>query len=656
VPALLFWLFGHRDVLVHLPASLMSVAIPPMLYGIGRDRWGAPIGAVAAAGYVFVPIALGFANFWNLETICIFGALLFFWGHTRHMVTRRSRYMIASLVGLAFAVSGDWVGYLLVAPTLGWAFLRAFVLSPRLTPHFKIEPYARWWALSIILTIVSVVWWVGAFHHVGMINEWLNAGETRGGGDSSTLQTTLQATLDGRKAWIEFSFTPLAIAIGKVAAPIGLLRVLVKRQDEETYAPGLLFGALVQYVVFRQGADVHIFWPHYFAPYFALALAQLAATIGGIVGWVAARVPRTRALAPRIAGAVGLALGLVPVAAMAHDGVKSLWVWRRTGGRYDDRGSLIRSSVDLMVVLREVVMPHVERMTRLDLHPAVGWGWENLWTYQGEANMVALPLAGSPAVATHPFWVGRASGLLGADLTRAAGAAAVRVYGDMWVVDQRQRPALLDAYSLNEREPNAFEWLVFGGTEPVRTIGKEPDPWLTWEWRTHVGQPVAPPSGQPATLDQERIAYNVAVAGGDDAAALRWRQRIEGQLDQSTGATFSRGVRLLGTRVTSGVQPRVESWWECTEAMGEATFNVRSHMEARETFSLLAPDATDRDMAFPPHMPTKLWRPRFLYVTDAVLNHRIGRERYTGAWVSRDGSAAPRRTDGKGDTTLAVVP
>jgi hypothetical protein len=61
-------------------------------------------------------------------------------------------------------------------------------------------------------------------------------------------------------------------------------------------------------------------------------------------------------------------------------------------------------------------------------------------------------------------------------------------------------------------------------------------------------------------------------------------------------------------------------------------------------------------MAYPPSLSTKLWRPRFLYVTLAVLNHRIGRERYAGAWWSRDGSPAPRRTDGKPDTTIAVVP
>jgi hypothetical protein len=653
-PAFLYWLFGHRDVLVHLPAVLMSIAMPPMLYGIGKERWGAPIGAVAAAGLVFVPIAVGFANFWNLEIICIFGALLFFWGHSRHLTTSKNRYLLASLVGLVFAVSGDWVGYLLVAPTLGWAFLRAFVLSPRRTPFFKIVPYARWWALSIVIMVASLVWWIGLFHHVNMINEWLSAGESRGGGDVASLRDTL----DARKSWIDFSFTPLAIAVGKIAAPVCLLRLLVTRNDEETYAPGLLFGASFQYVMFRQGADVHIFWPHYFAPYFALALAQLAAAVGAVVRWVMRRFGSSRAGARApLAGAVAaLAVGLTPVVAMAHDGVKSLCVWRRTGGRYNDSGSLIRSNVDLLDVVRQVIKPRMKFEMRVDLHPAVGWGWEQLWTFQGEQNPASAPVSGAPATSIRPFWLSRGSVMGGDEQRRVAGLDHIRIYGDIWIADQREHPAPLDAYSLNEREPNPIEWLVFGGTEPIRKVGDAPDPWLTWEWRTHLGQPATPPAGIPETMDEERIAYNFAVSSGDDTSAVHWRERIEAELDRSAATTFTSGVRLIGTRITGHAQPRVESWFECTGPMGEASFTVRSHVEARGTLSLVPPDPIDRDMAFPPTLPTKLWKPRFLYVTDAVLNHRIGRERYAGTWQTRDGSPAPRRTDGKPDTTLAVVP
>jgi 4-amino-4-deoxy-L-arabinose transferase-like glycosyltransferase len=650
VPAVFYWIFGHHDVLVHLPAVLMSVAIPPMLYGIGKERWGAPVGAVAAAGYVMVPIALGFSNFWNLETICIFGALLFFWGHSRHVTTGRERYMVASLVGLAFACAGDWVGYLLVAPTLAWTLLRAFVIPARWTPRLRLAPYARWWALSAILVVASLAWWVALFQHVGQIDEWLSAGAMRGGGDSATLR----ATLDARKSWIEFSFTPLAIQIGKIAAPVCLLRLLVTRLDEETYSLGLLFGAGVQYVVFKEGADVHIFWPHYFAPYFALALGQLAgamaAVLERVVGWVAKR------RVPVVAAVAALVFGLVPVAAMAHDGVRALWVWRRTGGRYNDNGAYIRSQIDMLFVLKYVVLPQVKLGTRLDVHPGAGWGWEQLWTFQAEANNVGAPSIGGADAATTPFWVGRGSGMSGDEQRRIAAAAHVRAYGDMWVVDKREHAAALDAYSLNEREPNLFEWLFVDSTEPHRSIGQTPDAWETWEWRTHLGQSVPAPPGDPATLDQLRIAHNVAIAGGDAAGAARWRKRIDDQLDHGPAASFTQGLRLVGVRVTGGAQPVIENWFECGGPMTEASFNVRSTVVAREPFSTIDADPTDRNMAPPPTIPTKLWRPGFLYATRVVQNHRIGRERYLGTWASRDGAAAPHRTDGKAETTIAEIP
>ena len=235
--------------------------------------------------------------------------------------------------------------------------------------------------------------------------------------------------------------------------------------------------------------------------------------------------------------------------------------------------------------------------------------------------------------------------------------AHVRAYGDMWVVDQREGSAPIDVYSLNEREPNLFQWLWLDDTEPVRSLATGPDPWLTWEWRTHLGQQAAWPAGEPATMDEMRIAHNVALAQGDAAAAQRWRRGIESQLDRSRDALFTGGLHLIGTRTTGGVQPRVESWFEAAgPTPGEATFGVRSTIEASAPLSLIPPDRTDREMASAPSLPTKLWRPGYLYRMQAVLNHRIGRERYWGYWSMRGGGPPPARIDGQLETTLAIVP
>jgi 4-amino-4-deoxy-L-arabinose transferase-like glycosyltransferase len=653
VPALLFLLFGHHDFLIHLPAVALSAAIPPLLYGVARERWGSPLGAVAAAAYVVVPIAVGFSSYWNLESICIFGSLLFFWGHSRHMTTGRRRYLGASLAGLCVVCAGDWVGYLLVTPTLIWAFARAFVLPARMTPRFRLAPYARWWATAVVIMAASLLWWIGLFAHADQIQQWLGAEDSRGGGQIATISEALQS----RQAWIDFSFTPLAITLAKIAAPLCVVRLLLVRRDEETYALGLLFGGTVQYVAFKRGADVHIYWPHYFAAYFALALAELAGTVGMGIGWLARRIRAGRTDRGKVAALVGLAVGLLPVVAMAHDGVASLWVWRRTGGRYDEHGSLIRSHVDLLYVIEEVILPQTRRGTPIDAHRSAQWGWEFQWKAQAVGNAVDTPAVGAADVANHPFWIARASGLTGDEQRRIASAAHVRIYGDAWVVDQRERPAPVDAYALNEREPNPWEWLVYGGTEPVRSLGPAPDPWLTWEWRIHLGQPASVPVGEPATLDEMRIAHNVAVAGSDTDSAQRWQKAIEAALDRSVATGYTGGIELVGVRVLDGVEPRVESWFEVSggQPLGEASFNVRSTIEARNPLSLIPPDPTDREMAFPPRLPTKLWRPGFLYTSDAVLDHRIGRERYWGRWRPRDGSVAPQRLDGRPETTLALL-
>jgi hypothetical protein len=662
LPLPILALFGHHDFVVRLPGALFWAPLPPLLYGIAKERWGAAIGAVAAASYVVVPIAVGYSNWWGLETVVIFGALLFFWGHSRHVATRKSRYLTASVVGAAIACSGDWPGYIIVATLLAWSFVRAFVLPRWLTPRFPREAYARWWALSVAVLAGTLLLWLCLFYRANQLGDWLSAGAMRSGGN----ELPLKVVLESRKDWIDFSFTPLAILVGKIAAPVCLLRLLLLRRDEEAYSLALLLGAVIQYVEFKQGADVHIFWPLYFAPYFALAHAQLIRTVASAGGWVARRFVTWRAARatarpghPRwhstvaAGGIATLAVGLIAPLAMAHDAVRSLAVWRGTGGRYDDHGSRIRSQIDLLAVLEQVVVPRNGAAPRIDAHPGVEWYWDAIWTIRGQANTTAAPVTGAPSDSTHPFWFARASGMSSDEQRRIARSAYVQVFGDTWVVDQRKPPAPLDAYSLNEREPNPIEWLFLGGTEPVRTAGAQPDPWLTWEWRTHLGLEAPAPTGEPRSLDEMRIAHNVAVSRGDQAGARAWRDRIEAQLDRTRQASFQ-NLQLVGVRVVGGVQPRIESWFEPSAApTGDATFAVRSTLEARAPLSLLPVNKTDREMAYAPSLATRLWREHFLYKTVTVMNHRIGRERYLGRWV---GAWAPRRSDGAPETTLAIEP
>lgn len=644
-------LFGHRDFVVHLPPVLLSFAIPPLLYGIGKQHWGAGAGAVAASAYVVVPIAVGFANYNNLETMTIFGSLLFFWGHSRHQSTGKRRHLAASLLGAATACSADWAGTLMISPLLSWALLRAFVVPRGWTPRLDFRSYARWWALSVAILGGLFLLWVALFFRAGKLDDWLASAKMRGGGDLANLKTLLAL----RKNWIDFSFTPLAIGLGKVALPVCALRALVLRRDEEFYSLSALFGASVQYVAFKRGADVHIFWPHHFAAYYALGSAQLATTVGHLVQRLLELVRPARV--PVVGAWAAMSIGLFPSIVMAPDAVRSLSVWRRTGGRYDDKGTLIRDDIDLLFTVRSVIVPARVAGTAIDVHAATGWGWEHVWTYVGPHNSAGDPEASSPPSSSHPFWVGRASTLSGADQVRIAEKAQVRAYGDIWVVDQRNAPSPIEAWRVDEREPTPLEWLAFGGWEPVRSIGAAADPLRTWEWRVHLGQSAAPPgSYEPRTLEDVRILHNAAMQEGSPSRAGALRRQIEGQLDRTAETRFDQGLSLIGTRVTSGVQPRLEIWFGASgPTKVDSVFRVRSTVEARGWTSVIPADTTDREMAHPFRLPTSLWRGGFIYELDVVLNHRIGRERYWGTWSTRAAGPAPRRLDGRMETTLTVL-
>ncbi len=640
VTRILLGIFGHRDFVPNLPAAIMSSLTPPLLYKIARQAWGPIAGVGAVAGFVLLPITVGFSVFHNLEVMTMFGGVLFFFGHTRYQKSGRSRDLVLSLLGALITTSGDWVGYLIMAPLLAVALFRAWILPSWATPVLKTARYHRWWALSVTVAVGTLLLWVALFKHVDKLADWLASAESRGGGAGDV--HTLEKTLEARASWIDFSFTPLAILLGKLAVPIAVVRWLVRRTDEEMYSLAMLFAASVQYLAFRQGAEVHIFWPQYFGAYYAFAFAQLVATAEEGVRWTWTRIDAPRAAAgARIAAFVTLG---VPTLLIGPDAVRSLKIWRETGGRYDDKGTLIRSHVDMLAVVAQVIKPNIHNEEHIGVHSSANWGWEHQWVLAAQADNADAP-SGS-----HPFWVARASGLGGDRIKALASSQHIRIYGDTIVVATGDREQPVDAYSLHETEPNILQRMFTNDNEPVRTITNEPDAFRTWEWRVHLEQPAAQPTAQPADIDELRIAHNVAVTNGDADLAERLRERLVAQLDRQAETHFDGGAELIGVLVTSGVQRRLRVFIEATgPTKGDAYFQIRSHVVMKSPTSLIGADPTDREMAYPPPLSMKLWRKGFIYAIDCVMNHRIGLEAYYGNWA---GGPARR---GVGPIELAVL-
>jgi hypothetical protein len=273
-----------------------------------------------------------------------------------------------------------------------------------------------------------------------------------------------------------------------------------------------------------------------------------------------------------------------------------------------------------------------------------------------EAQSMPRTGLGNAAFA-HPFWIARINPLGSAGIKNAVTTAHAKIYGDVVVVDQREQGwAPIDAYSMNEREPNLLEWYFVTGPERVRTLSTEPDPFLTWEWRTTFGQPADAPTAEPKTLNEMRIAHNVAVEAGDTSRAEALREKIEAQIDRRTTVPFNDGTWLIGVRIAQGVEPRLEQWFLAGgPTPGDTQFSIHSLVEAPEPWSLVPQDSVERDMGFPPPISTHLWKKGWIYFVETPMFHRIGTERYWGFFASKDGQPAPRRVDGLPFTNLAII-
>ncbi len=636
--------FFHRNFDIALPAVVFSTLTPPLLYGIGRRIGGPLAGAAAAVGFVILPLTIGYSCFASLEVMTIFGAALYYWGHLRYQETSRRRDLALMLLGVLVATFGDWAGYLLIAPVLVWTFARTFVLPAWATPIGRFRTDARAWAWSASVAVFTAAVTIGMFKHADGLSSWLSSAQDRGAGSDQPLSTVLEA----RKAWIDFSFTPIAIAIGKLALPVGVIRASIKRRDVEMMPLAALFGAAAQYLVFKQGADVHIFWPHYFGLYFALGLAQLVASVDDVVRAVVRRFSPTEAVA---AGAVA-AMTVIAVSTLLilPDGARSLRIWRETGGKYDDKGSRYQSAGDLNWLLVNAVRPYLHRGDVVGFHPSAAAFWEQEWA------IAATPTTSAKPDPKEAFWVGRANSIGADGLRDLASKHHVRVYGDVVLVRPSEPPAPLDAFLVQEREPGPLEWLLTNATEPVRSLSPQPDPFLTWEWRYHLGQDATPPTVAPVTLDQKRIAHNVAVAAGDTGRAAKLEQEVLDSIDRSPEAHFTGGHVLIGMRITHGVKSMLHLYFSSGgPTPGAAMFTVHATVRKKARFSSIPADPNVMDLAYPPSIPTRLWKQGFIYRLDVELKHRIGEEVLSGAWASLDGRAAPAPLHGPEQVDLAVL-
>ncbi|MBK9261967.1 MAG: glycosyltransferase family 39 protein [Polyangiaceae bacterium] len=354
VTAFFMKIFGRHDVVCRLPAIVLSTLTPAILYALGRAIWRPASGAAAALAFVVLPITLAFANFNVLEVPLMFWTLVAIWGWVRLSQTNRSRYLVASAVGLVMALHTDWPAYVLSGLLLGFWLFRGYLGGRRMFGPVHERRYAEAWIAWATLSVLSGVFYLAVFQKSGKLGDLLASYGMRSSGNS----VPLSAVLASRRYWIELSFTPIAIALGKIAAIVSVVRLVVTRADVEFIPLAYLGMATFQYVVFKQGADIHVFWPQPFGAYFALAMGALVATVAPGIEFVRGIIRRARGLERETnfaaSGLVALALFGPVFAAILRDGAPAAVYARRTGGRFNEKGLPIASDGDKTTFLRDV--------------------------------------------------------------------------------------------------------------------------------------------------------------------------------------------------------------------------------------------------------------------------------------------------------------
>jgi hypothetical protein len=646
VAAIFLKVFGAHNWVLRLPAILNSTLTTLFLYRFGRAAWGPLPGAVCAWAFAALPISLGFSAFLALEGPVICGLVVASWGYVRFTQTERTPYALASLLGFVYALNHDWAAYIWGAVFLSWLFLRAFILPRQAFGRFDARALGRYWALMVGAALLSLAVMFALLIETGKLSELMSMYSVRSSGSAMPLSAVLQA----RHVWIELMFPGLAIFLGKLALPVVMARFAIRQRDAELLPFVMFVTAIVQYLHFKQGADVHIFWPQYFAPYFGMAMGALAATLQDGLARLAPRLPAGGArILGRNSAWIGPALVALPVVFVLKDGASMIRLAQESGGRFNS--PLIRTDIDRVDALRWW-LPKLTPKETVAFHPGVEpVHWSLSWEMrphpllkQGLGDRNSRPRAFSLDSRYLP----------GSELRLATRTFHVEAVGPFWMIDRAAPPRPLDGYSFDEREPGPLEWMVHGGWEPMRKV--RPDPFVTWEWRTVTGQPATRPTETPTTPDQLRIAHNAALAAGDTAAAGRFRAELERGLDSRPTADFDDGTRLIGVANRRGAARALDIYFLTgSKPRGRLRFAVHAKVDKPPRWSTLAWDKDVIDVDQRPVVPTDLWQPGHIYVVRAPYRKRPGTERFYGAFASIDGTRAPVRVGRVGPLDLATV-
>lgn len=630
--AIAYVLFGHHWFTVRAGAILCSALSPPFLYAFGRRAWGVIPAATATIFFCFVPIALAFANFSNLEEPTICFGLLFAWGTAGVWQTGKARYQVLSALGALGAANGDWAGLVFLGPVVAFGFFRAYVAPRAWYGRIDDRAFAKWFAYATAAAVGTLVFYLAFFGKADKLGDLMGSYHLRSSGSEATLTDQLSQR---RKLWLGSMLSPISYGAMALGLPLAVLRLVKKPLEIVPIA--WFISASFQYFVFKQGADIHIFWPHYYAPTAALAAGTLTATLMdgrehllGLMQRVKAGARSLRFVRAGSAGLLGAAM-FVPIALLARMGIPELVQARKTAGRFDQGGHFIGTDADLTQFAEWSVSNVATTGSVLQALEKFDFNFSAEYAINRPYVRVSSLTTAKPEDPQRIAVVDTRNQQV-RDLENIAKQFGVQIVGPFWRVDRAIKGPQLTARVYEEREPRPLEWLLYSGTDLIRTISRDDDPWQTWEWRDALGLPAPVPEGVPVTPDQLRVAHNIAVSQKETARADELAARLASVVKTPLGIKYTGGLTLQGLTIQQGPAIVVTLFWEADDRFKrtDAVYLVKCKVVAPPRLWSIPLDYFEKDMS--PVIPLRpaSWKPGYLYTQRFVALHRIGREECRG--------------------------
>lgn len=636
--ALMRFLFGRHEWTIRFVPVLVSTAMPALLFATVK-RLLSPIAGVAAAlGWCVLPITLAFAQFPSFEMFSLCGMLLVTLAALRYREDMSRKRLVHLLVAVFLALNTDWTAYLFcgILLLLAGAVVAFGPVAP--AERLSLRRFLQTFYAVGALISATLLWYVISFHQIGLLQDWLGSAQLRARGAEQPLMSVLVQ----RRYWIEVMFTKPGILVGLFGAVTFVVRLALRRSFADIYPLLLLLTATVHYVYFKNGADVHLYWPLPFAAQFCFGLGALVTSFEWLVPRVAAR--RGFTLTPASITSVAWGLCLVCALLVLPDGMRALNYARHTGLRLNDDGQLNLQDLDKNLALSrfKAEIPAGQLVT---LRESMFPNWSQDWALERPTfNQRGL---GFGIAARSPYVLFDAR-FAPATSTLWAIQSRTRVIGPYWLVSTEQRADDFVVYGFEERAPTLWQRLFVQAHDPIRRVIE--DPFRTWELRHHLNIEPNPP---PAWVDpqaQPAVVHNVLVAKGDVEAAARVRAELVATLDQRSARDYVGGLRLIGHRVRAGVVPRVEVFFLAGGSVGpDAFFDVRSRVVEAPSFSFVVKDDKIKKYGVGFEIHPSIWKSGYLYVSTLEVRGRPGLERFYGVW---SGSQRPRPSTGSEEIPL----